>query len=629
MKKLLLTGLALGICSAAISQNSPAPISKVYERFRAQEYKVARPIPASVSGNEIPLRATNPSVVNQPAAQQKASSVQTIIGITTYDLQTNGSCGNRIVNVSGNLSATWTISQDATGTYPDRGTGYTYYNGASWSGSPSARIEPDRRGWPALTVLGNGGERVVSHASLAVPTAIHDRPVAGTGTWTQTPIPAIPGTNENTLWVRTAAGGPDGNTIHMIDITYPVGNNGTIVNGLDGFFNYSRSLDGGITWDIVRVALPGGTDQEYNGFRADSYSIDARGNNIAIVAGNLTDDWALWKSTDNGTSWTRSAILDFPFTKYDAVNNISDIDSDGIADTLFTTDGSYDVLIDHNNVIHAWAGSMFVFDPTIADNVFFFPGTDGLLYWNESMGSNPPVVIAQVPDRDGDGVLTFADSLGGRYGADGICSMPSAGIDAAGNLYLSYSPLMENTDTGLPASFSYRNVFIKTSSDGGTTWTDGENISNSDFDEAVFASVARVVDPGCIHIIWQQDGAPGYAVPPNGEHPIGSNDIIYDCVDPVLVLGIANNTLEQGLTLNVYPNPASDYLTLNYSTDKAVKMDIEIRNVLGQVVNSFSKDIRNIGVNEFRVNVSDLAAGIYSVNTIIGEKAYAVKFVKN
>jgi hypothetical protein len=272
---------------------------------------------------------------------------------------------------------------------------------------------------------------------------------------------------------------------------------------------------------------------------------------------------------------------------------------------------------------------MFVFDPTVADNVFFFPGTDGLLYWNENFGSNPPVVVAQAPDRDGDGQLTFADSLGGRYGVDGICSMPSAGIDAAGNLYLSYSPLMENTDTGLPASFSYRNVFIKTSSDGGTTWTDGYNASNSDFDEAVFACVAKNVDPNCVHIIWQQDGAPGYAVPPNGEHPVGSNDIIYDCVDPNLVLGIAGTVIESGITLNVYPNPASSQITLSYNTDKAVKMEIEIRNIMGQVVKTIVKDIVSAGTYEISTSVSDFPAGVYTVNTIIGEKVAVTKFVKN
>ncbi|MBL0341944.1 MAG: hypothetical protein IPP71_14020 [Bacteroidetes bacterium] len=62
-----------------------------------------------------------------------------------------------------------------------------------------------------------------------------------------------------------------------------------------------------------------------------------------------------------------------------------------------TTDGSYAILIDNNGMIHAFAGAMLVFedDPTVGLGLFLT--TDGLLYWNESFGSNPPVVIATAP----------------------------------------------------------------------------------------------------------------------------------------------------------------------------------------------------------------------------------------
>lgn len=50
--------------------------------------------------------------------------------------------------------------------------------------------------------------------------------------------------------------------------------------------------------------------------------------------------------------------------------------------------------------------------------------------------------------------------------------MPSVGMDAAGNIFLSYCPLIEGTDSGNPSplAFSYRNVYLKSSVDGGTTW---------------------------------------------------------------------------------------------------------------------------------------------------------------
>ena len=629
MKKLLLTGLALSVCLGAIAQNRPAPSSTIKERLKAANRHAPVPYQPSISGNEMPVNRINQTVVNQNQVS-RTSGVQTIIGNTTYDLQSNGSTQNRLyLDAAGNVGAVWTMSTDLTGAYPDRGAGYNYYTLGAWGASPTSRIETDRRGWPSLVKLANGSEVVVSHARDTVNVALNQRPTAGSGTWSQAQIPSFPG-GEEALWARTAAGGADGNTLHLIDISYPTLNGGVLVNGLDGCLSYSRSIDGGNNWDIVRALPPGVNDTEYDGFRADGYAIDAKGSTVAFVSGNITDDWALWKSTDNGDNWTRTVIQDFPFTKYDDLTQITDIDGDGIADTLLTTDGAYAIVIDNNGMVHAFAGAMLVLDndPTAALGLFL--STDGLLYWNESMGSNPPVVIATAPDLDGSGQADdFADDLGGRYGNDGICSMPSAGIDAAGNLFVSYCPLIEGTDSGNPSplAFSYRNVYLMGSTDGGAFWSSGVNVSNSQFDEAVFCSMAKNVD-ACVHLLWQQDGAPGYSVPPNGEHPIGNNDMVHDCYDKTLVLSSINETLANGVAVSLFPNPATNNLTISYNVEQPIELMVEIRNIMGQVIAEFTRDAVK-GTNNILVDVTKYSSGVYTINTIMGEKVFSTKFVKN
>ncbi|HMT30908.1 MAG TPA: hypothetical protein PKD91_16675, partial [Bacteroidia bacterium] len=81
------------------------------------------------------------------------------------------------------------------------------------------------------------------------------------------------------------------------------------------------------------------------------------------------------------------------------------------ADTVLTTDGSYAFLIDNNGMVHAFAGAMLVLDDDPTTALGLFLSTDGLLYWNESFGTNPPVVIATAPDLDGSGA---ADAFAGR-----------------------------------------------------------------------------------------------------------------------------------------------------------------------------------------------------------------------
>lgn len=630
MKKLLLTGVAMSLVFAVNAQNRPASVNTIKERLKATNQWAPVPYQEAISGNELPTnRVSLPAA--RPSSAAKTSVVpQEIIGVTTYDLQSNGSMQNRIYQKNGNLGAVWTFSSDLGGTYPDRGAGYNYYDGTAWTAIPTSRIETDRRGWPSLLQLANGSEVVVSHNALAIPTATNIRPAAGTGSWTQTAIPSFP-SGDNTLWVRTAAGGPDGNTVHMIDISYPTGNQGVLVNGLDGCFNYSRSLDGGVNWDIVRVLPPGVNDIDYAGFRADGYAIDAKDNIVAFTAGDITDDWALWKSTDNGTTFTRTVIQDFPFTKYDDVTQITDVDGDGVADTVLTTDGAYAIVIDNNGMVHAFAGAMLILDDDPTTALGLFLSTDGLLYWNENMGSNAPVVIATAPDLDGSGAAdAFAADLGGRYGNDGICSMPAVGIDATGNLFVSYCPLIEGTDSGNPSplAFSYRNVYMIASTDNGNTWGTPLNISDSQFDEAVFCSMTRDIG-GCVSILWQQDGSPGYSVPPNGEHAIGNNDIVYACVDKNLVLSSVNEVLNNNVSISIYPNPATNNVMLNYSVQTPVQLMIEIRNIMGQVVASYSKNADAKGTYSVNVDVEKYSSGVYTVNTIMGDKVFSTKFVKN
>ncbi len=627
MKKLLLTAFAFSMAICVNAQNRPAPLSTVLDRLHRLGPQVPVPYQASISGNEMPVNIINGTVINQSAPQHRTSMVQTSLGTSTYDLQTNGSVQNRIYNVGGTKAATWTFSTDVAGTYPDRGTAYVYNDGTAWSPAPTARIETDRRGWPNITRLANGNDVVVTHQSVTTATSTNTS-VAGSNTWTQAACPNFPG-GEPTLWVRTAAGGPDGNSIHMIDVSYPTGNGGIVVNGLDGCLNYSRSLDGGSTWDIVRSIPPGVSDLEYDGFRADGYAIDAKDNTIAFVSGDISDDWALWKSTDNGTTWTRTVILDFPFTKYDDATQITDVDGDGVADTVLTTDGSYAIMIDNNGMIHAFAGAMLILDDDPAALLGLFLSTDGLFYWNESMGTNPPVVVAQAPDLDGTGQAeNFAAGFAGRYGNDGICSMPSCGVDAAGNLYLSYCPLLEGTDSGTPNNFSYRNVYLQASSDGGVTWNTPVNVSNDPFFESVFCSMAKNVDNGCVSLLWQQDDAPGYSVPPNGQHPINVNDFIYDCVDITTLLGV-QETLTPEVAVSVYPNPAHSTVMLNYTVEKAVDLKIEIRNVMGQIIDTFIEQTQPSGVHTVKVDVENYSNGVYTVNTIMGNDVFSTKFVKN
>lgn len=146
MKKLLLTGFAIGMAFTALAQNRPAALDVIKERLQRSGRLTTSPVQPVVSGNELPVNRSNQTVTNYVSNLNKSSAAQVIIGTTTYDLQSNGSIQNRVYKKNGTVGASWTYSSDLAGTYPDRGTGYNYYDGSTWGSLPSSRIETDRRG---------------------------------------------------------------------------------------------------------------------------------------------------------------------------------------------------------------------------------------------------------------------------------------------------------------------------------------------------------------------------------------------------------------------------------------------------------------------------------------------------
>ena len=74
-------------------------------------------------------------------------------------------------------------------------------------------------------------------------------------------------------------------------------------------FLYSRSPDNGNSWDMIDIALPGMDSANFyndggQGIAAgDGFTIDARGNTVAMVTGGRRQHTHLWKSTDRGQTW--------------------------------------------------------------------------------------------------------------------------------------------------------------------------------------------------------------------------------------------------------------------------------------------------------------------------------------
>ncbi|MFM7022483.1 MAG: T9SS type A sorting domain-containing protein [Flavobacteriales bacterium] len=538
----------------------------------------------------------------------RAANPETTVGGTTFDLQSNGANQRRIVNNGdGSVSVCWMMSHNDNKNPSDRGTGYNYYNGSSWIYNADDilnRLENKKTGWPSISVTKSGKEVIVAHSSIDTALVMLSRNTKGSGAWTQKNLFA----GYKLLWCRTAVGGANGNTIHLIAVTAGVKEKAPKFKGIDGALLYAKSTDGGNTWSTPDL-IPGIDSTFALSIAGDSYSIDAKGDTVAIVIGDSWNDVVLLKSVDNGTNWAKTIIHDFPYTLFDEKTTVT-------LDTPSTSDGFTEILLDKNGKAHVWYGNMRVLNSKANDDsLSFFPATNGLIYWSE--GELFPQIIAQALDQDGDLAISPASA---NYQFPiyncGLASMVSAGIDDAGVIYVVYSAFMENfVSAGLQ---NYRHIYAIKSENGGSSWSYPNDITPSEDDsyrEYVYPSIARKVD-NYLHIVAQEDDEPGLAVSSEGD-AFNINNIMYLKVSTALDVSVKENP-GQNNTANVFPNPATDQVQITLQLEKAADVQITVCDVLGKQITTQYFGKKSAGQNQLTL-ATNLTAGIYFLQINAGE----------
>ncbi|MFM1931524.1 MAG: hypothetical protein RL226_827 [Bacteroidota bacterium] len=715
------------VLSPAILSAQSAKQSQVSKEVRTSSLK--RAIHNHMGVSEQPVLMLNPENPTVSAAKNRNTGTETIIGQTFYDLQTNNSVNYRLENHGdGTLSASWTHSSQETG-WAERGMAYHVYDGTAWTKLPGfaqvgniQRVETARTGFGSLARVRGVGDIIVAHQTAINALQVNRNTSFPEENWIENARTEMP-----LIWPRMRTAGPDGKTVHIIGLTEPEGTNfaGTPFNGINGCLLYNRSTDGGQSFDKLMVQLPGVDSSIFRSFGGDAYAMDAKENTVAFVAGDLTTRVQMWKSTDNGETWTTRTVMPFP-AQYEPWDDsqLTDFDGDGDVDSVMTNtvyeydttfstvteyiteldsmvvdstieyvldenqeiidsffvyvyeyenvivdslvtevidqidstllsfdgyeiewintnDGTFSILIDDNDKVHVWFGAMNMSNDVAGDEtVSYYPGTDGIRYWNEDFPLDSlPAFIAFAQDDNGDEVLEVAIRFGDEttvpYGV-GLTSFPSSGIDADGNLYVSYSGSKEGTDyLYLGEGPSFRHIYVMKSTDGGTTWGDAvdvvadESLGFDQFAEYAYCSMARVVDDR-VHLLYQRDYTPGSAVTIDNAsvHPFDiPNDIIYLPIfknfEDVSIENVNNNIAE----ISLMPNPANSSTTLRFKLDNTTDTRIEIFNVLGQNVATLSTQKAAAGYHNVDLNTAEFSSGIYFVNVIAGEKSSTIKMV--
>lgn len=635
MKKTFTTLVSLLFSTIIIAQISPYKLKNGNNQAKTNDKVI-------MSGSEsLSHLMVNPNP--NTIALKTVSSNEEMLGSTTYDLQSNACVDNRLIrHADGTISAAWTMSAQFSTSYSDRGTGYNFYDGSTWDSYPNARLESSRGGWPSILATGSGKEIAITHNTDNGYLLMTHRTSIGSGSWNEDIVSSIDsnGLYRDIIWNRAVIGGANQQTIHMVGVIANTALGGTIYNGLDGALVYYRSQDGGSTWDIKDLQLPSLDSTKYLGFSGDSYAIASNGETVVVAYFGGLDDSAIIKSTDNGNTWNATSFLDFPVDKYAPDAGI-DLDNDGLMDSLYSTDGTGALLLDDNNMAHVFYGNMLLLDADLTDgNTSYFASTNGLMYWNENMGaddyasnpisspslwfSNLGQMIASAQDTDGDNLLNYVDYP--TYYMSLTC-MPNAGIDANGNIFVSYSELMENIDNG---SQNFRHVNVIKSMDGGVNWSAPTDVTPhnawSGAQECVFATIDRNVDDK-IRLIYQKDFEPGLAVR-GDEDIIDVNEIIYLEIDTTELSNTSTNISEISSlnTISIYPNPTASFTNVNLYSSVNKNIILRLTNIIGKIVSEVNIHVVS-GNNNINLDVSNLKTGIYFINSESINESKSIKLI--
>jgi len=608
---LIVFALTLFIANA-YGQNQPY-ISKDLKNYAVQS-SLVKPERDVI----MPENQKNPYVSNQ----NKSFSEHTI-GSTQYDVQSNKSIDNRIHLYDDNtIGAIWTMG---TGNFANRGTGYNYFDGTSWGQMPTQRIEGSiRTGWGSYAPF-KSGEIVVAHDGI-VDLVMSTTEIKGSGEWTTSKIKAP--TGSELTWPRVVT---VGDTIHVISVSF------IDYQGMKNPIIYSRSVDAGITW--THAILPGmDVNSGQLSYSADVYAWATPHNgNLAFIVGNMWSDIFIMKSTDGGETWQKITVFQHP--------NPFTFDTNIPLDTTYVTDGLLDVEFDSNGKLHAVFGvtRVLVEDP-LSEQFSWFPFVSYVAYWNEDFGvyTNLDIefmmlsgrAIAWIQDLDDDGQLypEFSDfNQIVNYGNHGLVSQPQLTIDGNNHMFVTFAHLNENLNTGAPNYTYYRHVWATKSEDGGMNWSYFSEITGGvvhEFSECVFASMSNTSDE-YIHIVFQMDDIPGLGTGEGANHQQNENAIIYIRILKSDIGETSANIAEYNTinSVQVYPNPATDYITLNIVSPIRTNATVSVFNILGQKVYNSSVEVYG-GNNPFVIDMNNLPTGLYILHVESGNFKSSQKVLK-
>lgn len=506
-----------------------------------------------------------------------------------YDYGSNGGAKTNLVDYGdgtlavGRMAAT----QGPPATSPDRGSYFSYFDGANWS--PMTKVEQLRRGWSSIGTMADGRSVIVSHVAQEV----NVDALKGFGIWTSTITGGASAAAPQ--WPVMTVDGDD--NIIICSTT-----NAT-VNGVALVKQIHRSTDDGTTWSNFFI-FPD-TSTRKPGFNADDQAIDSWQNKVAVAVSEFADDIHLWESTDNGATWTYTNVTNYP----------RDIPVGEIQSRPYV---ACDVVYDNDGNVHIlWEGLLATQDTLGTAIDLFFDRSVGIHHWSAATGITQVVAWEHIPDSNtetDDELFAVAGPDDATQSQITLTGHPQGGFDAAGNFYVLFAAIRpKDVD---PSGYHYTDLYAVGSRDNGARWGFPTNVTNTAQSEDMWASLADNIGDS-LRFVYQSDGSTGSGLQGRGTAPTA---ILYYAVHknivnldprPVSVTDRPNGVPASYALAQNFPNPFNPSTSISFSLPASVNVKLEVYNMIGQKVATLVEGKLASGDHTVNWNAQDVPSGIY------------------
>ena len=345
------------------------------------------------------------------------------------------------------------------------------------------------------------------------------------------------------------------------------------------------------------------------------------------------------KSYDAGDTWERITFYNSPMPFFTG--------NEGTLPRCGGGDGYNAIAIDDEGLVHVAFGRQIHIDEDPADGWSYYPYSDGLVYWNETMPALDTGDITNdiIPDNWENHPLYQKGELAAwtqPHGDDTIVgvapyyaslvSMPQLAVTRdAGTKIVTFFY------SGLAVGFSnqelgqnYRHIWTrKTDLDGNGVFGEFEDLTGDIvhiFSECVYPSMYPCNGTSTFHLLYETDNLPGNSIQPTGgNHAPDNNNMVHlTYAYPVGIIN-SNSTLFE-VSQNI-PNPASEITSIEVKVEKASTINLVVTNMLGQQVYAVSSAVGNQQKHVFNVDVSDYSKGVYFYTVTAENKSVTNKMV--